>query len=78
MAEFDRDVAADYRVWAQKNPNKYVDDFKDSREYKDAYNHYAKVTNDLAKKYFPGFKGAPDTSRRGSQGSAGPLESQLR
>jgi hypothetical protein len=55
-----------------------VDDFKDSREYKDAYNHYTKVTNDLAKKYFPGFKGAPDTSRRGSQGSAGTLESQIR
>ena len=77
-AEFDRDVAEDYKAWADKNPNKYVDDFKSSKEYKDSYNHYNKVTGDLAKKYFPGFKGAPDTSRRGSQGSAGPLESQIR
>ena len=78
MAEFDRDVAADYREWAQKNPNKYVDDFRDSKEYKEAYNHYAKVTNDLAKKYFPGFKGAPDTSRRAAPSNAGTLESQIR
>jgi hypothetical protein len=77
-AEFDRDVAEDYQAWAQKNPNKYVDDFKSSKEYKESYNHYTKVTNDLAKKYFPGFKGAPDTSRRGSQGNAGTLESQIR
>jgi hypothetical protein len=78
MAEFDRDIATDYREWAQKNPNKYMDDFKDSKEYKEAYNHYTKVTNDLAKKYFPGFKSAPDTSRRRSQGNAGTLESQIR
>jgi hypothetical protein len=77
-AEFDRDVADDYQKWQKKNPNKYVDDFKESREYMDSYNHYNKVTGDLAKKYFPGFKGAPDTSRRGSQGSAGTLESQIR
>ena len=77
-AEFDRDVAEDYQAWLQKNPNKFVDDFKSSKEYKDSYNHYNKVTGDLAKKYFPGFKGAPDTSRRGSQGNAGTLESQIR
>jgi hypothetical protein len=77
-AEFDRDVAEDYQAWAKKNPNKFVDDFKSSKEYKDSYNHYNKVTGDLAKKYFPGFKGAPDTSRRGSQSNAGTLESQIR
>jgi hypothetical protein len=77
-AEFDRDVAEDYQAWAKKNPTKYVDDFKSSKEYLQSYNHYNKVTNDLAKKYFPGFKGAPDTSRRGSQGSTGTLESQIR
>ena len=77
-AEFDRDVAEDYQAWAQKNPNKFMDDFKSSKEYKDSYNHYNKVTGDLAKKYFPGFKGAPDTSRRGSQSNAGTLESQIR
>lgn len=77
-AEFDRDVAEDYQAWAQKNPNKYVDDFKSSKEYKDSYNHYNKVTGDLAKKYFPGFKGAPDTSRRAMPSNAGTLESQIR
>ena len=77
-AEFDRDVAEDYQAWAQKNPNKYVDDFKSSKEYKDSYNHYNKVTGDLAKKYFPGFKGAPDTSRRAVPSNAGSLESQIR
>jgi hypothetical protein len=77
-AEFDRDVAEDYQAWAQKNPNKYVDDFKSSKEYKDSYNHYNKVTGDLAKKYFPGFKGAPDTSRRAAPSGAGTLESQIR
>ena len=77
-AEFDRDVANDLQKWQKKNPNKYVDDFKDSTEYKESYNHYNKVTGDLAKKYFPGFKGAPDTSRRRSQGDAGTLESQIR
>jgi hypothetical protein len=77
-AEFDRDVAEDYQAWSKKNPNKFVDDFKSSKEYKDSYNHYNKVTGDLAKKYFPGFKGAPDTSRRGSQSNAGTLESQIR
>jgi len=77
-AEFDRDVAEDYQAWAQKNPNKYVDDFKSSKEYKESYNHYNKVTGDLAKKYFPGFKGAPDTSRRAVPSNAGPLESQIR
>jgi len=77
-AEFDRDVAEDYQAWAQKNPNKYVDDFKSSKEYKDSYNHYNKVTGDLAKKYFPGFKGAPDTSRRAVPSNAGTLESQIR
>jgi hypothetical protein len=75
-AEFDRDVAEDYNAWAKKNPNKYVDDFKESREYKDLYKHYNKVTGDLAKKYFPGFQGAPDTSRRAV--NAGNLESQIR
>jgi hypothetical protein len=77
-AEFDRDVAEDYQAWAQKNPNKYVDDFKSSKEYKDSYNHYNKVTGDLAKKYFPNFKGAPDTSRRAAPSGAGSLESQIR
>jgi len=77
-AEFDRDVAEDYQAWLQKNPNKYVDDFKSSKEYKDSYNHYNKVTGDLAKKYFPGFKGAPDTSRRAAPSGAGTLESQIR
>ena len=75
-AEFDRDVAEDYNAWAKKNPSKYVDDFKESREYKDLYKHYNKVTGDLAKKYFPGFQGAPDTSRRAV--NAGNLESQIR
>ena len=77
-AEFDRDVAEDYQAWAQKNPNKYVDDFKSSKDYKESYNHYNKVTGDLAKKYFPGFKGAPDTSRRAAPSGAGTLESQIR
>jgi hypothetical protein len=75
-AEFDRDVAADYNAWVKKNPNKYVDDFKESREYTNLYKHYNKVTGDLAKKYFPGFQGAPDTSRRAV--NAGNLESQIR
>jgi hypothetical protein len=75
-AEFDQDVAEDYNAWAKKNPTKYIDDFKESKEYKDSYNHYNKVTKDLAQKYFPGFKGAPETSRRAV--NAGSLESQIR
>lgn len=75
-AEFDRDVSEDYNAWAKKNPTKYVDDFKESKEYKQSYNHYNKVTGDLAKKYFPDFKGAPETSRRAV--NAGVLESQIR
>jgi hypothetical protein len=71
-AEYDQDIAESYNKWAKKNPNGFVNDFKQSNEFKERYNDYNKYTSQLAKKYFPNIAPAPSTRR-----NTGPLESQI-
>jgi hypothetical protein len=71
-AEYDQDIAESYNKWAKKNPNGFVNDFKQSSEFKERYNDYNKYTSQLAKKYFPNIAPAPSTRR-----NTGPLESQI-
>ena len=71
-AEYDKDISDGYQKWAKKNPNGFVNDFKQSGEFKSRYNDYNKYTSDLAKKYFPNITPAPSTRR-----NTGPLESQI-
>jgi len=71
-AEYDKDIADAYYKWKDKNPDGFVNDFKQSSQFKSRYNDYNKYTSDLAKKYFPNISPAPSTRR-----SAGPLESQI-
>jgi hypothetical protein len=71
-AEYDQDIAESYNKWAKKNPNGFVNDFKQSSEFKKRYNDYNKYTSQLAKKYFPNIAPAPSTRR-----NTGPLESQI-
>lgn len=71
-AEYDQDIAESYNKWAKKNPSGYVNDFKQSIEFKERYNDYSKYTSQLAKKYFPNIAPAPSTRR-----NIGPLESQI-
>jgi hypothetical protein len=71
-AEYDQDIAESYNKWAKKNPNGFVNDFKQSSEFKERYNDYNKYTSGLAKKYFPNIAPAPSTRR-----NTGPLESQI-
>ena len=71
-AEYDQDIADSYNKWAKKNPNGFVNDFKQSGEFKERYNDYNKYTSQLAKKYFPNIAPAPSTRR-----NTGPLESQI-
>jgi len=72
-AEYDKDIADALFKWKGKNPDGFVDEFKQSKEFKSRYDDYNKYTSDLAKKYFPNIAPAPSTRR-----SAGPLESQIR
>jgi hypothetical protein len=70
--EYDQDVAELYSKWKDKNPNGFVNDFKQSKEYKNRYNDYDRYTDKLAKKYFPDYQRAPSSRR-----NIGPLESQI-
>jgi hypothetical protein len=72
-AEYDKDISDALFKWKDKNPDGFVDDFKQSKEFKSRYDDYNKYTSDLAKKYFPNIIPAPSTRRR-----AGPLEAQIR
>jgi hypothetical protein len=71
-AEYDKDISDALFKWKGKNPDGFVDDFKQSKEFKSRYDDYNKYTSDLAKKYFPNIAPAPSTRRR-----VGPLESQI-
>jgi hypothetical protein len=70
--EYDQDIAEIYSKWADKNPNGFITNFKQSKEFKERYNDYDKYTRALAKKYFPDSVPAPSSRR-----NTGPLESQI-
>jgi hypothetical protein len=72
-ATFDQIVAKKYYEWKEKNPGKYVADFKNSSLYKDEEARLDKKSKELRLKYFPNDTSAPEQRSSGT----GPLEAQL-
>lgn len=52
-ATFDTENAARYQAWAQKHPNEYYRDYKQTPEYKSLVGHYNKKLNEVESKYLP-------------------------
>jgi len=72
-ATFDQIVAKKYYEWKEKNPGKYVADFKNSSLYRDEEVRLDKKSKELRLKYFPNDTSAPEQRSSGT----GPLEAQL-
>ena len=52
-ATFDSENAARYQAWAQKHPNDYVRDYKQSPEFKSLRSFYDSKLNQIENKYMP-------------------------
>jgi len=72
-ATFDQIVAKKYYEWKEKNPGKYVADFKNSNIYREEEARLDKKSKELRLKYFPSDTSAPEQRSSGT----GPLEAQL-